>query len=326
MKKISIGGQAVLEGIMMKGKDSYALSIRKPDGEIEVEVTDYVSFNERCHTTKIPIVRGVIAFVESLYIGLGTLMRSSEFMEDEEEKDKKSSTKVENDLKKENDPKKSEKKEKDDGDKAYIIGTLVLSLIFAIGLFMLLPAFISNLLYKVTDSHWIVNLAEGLIRMGIFLLYVLVISKMPDIKRTFMYHGAEHKAINCMEAGDDLTPENVLKHTRFHRRCGTSFLFIVMFVSIIVFMFVKTDVIWLRLLSRILLIPVIGGISYEFIRYAGAQDNVVSRILSAPGLWIQRLTTKEPDLEMAEVAIKSVEAVIDWREYVRCVREDSFED
>ena len=308
MKKISIGGQAVLEGIMMKGKDSYALSIRKPDGEIEVEVTDYVSFNERCHTTHIPIVRGVVAFIESLYIGLGTLMKSSEYMEDEEETKKS-----------------DDKKEKEDGDKAYLIGTLVLSLVFAIGLFMLLPAFISNLLYKITDKHWVVNLAEGLIRMGIFLLYVTVISKMPDIKRTFMYHGAEHKAINCMEAGDDLTPENVLKHTRFHRRCGTSFLFIVMFVSIIVFMFVKTDVIWLRLLSRILLIPVIGGISFEFIRYAGAHDNAVSRVLSAPGLWVQRLTTKEPDLAMAEVAIKSVEAVIDWHEYVRCVREDSFE-
>ena len=293
----------------MKGKDSYALSIRKPDGEIEVEVTDYVSFNERCHTTHIPIVRGVVAFIESLYIGLGTLMKSSEYMEDEEETKKS-----------------DDKKEKEDGDKAYLIGTLVLSLVFAIGLFMLLPAFISNLLYKITDKHWVVNLAEGLIRMGIFLLYVTVISKMPDIKRTFMYHGAEHKAINCMEAGDDLTPENVLKHTRFHRRCGTSFLFIVMFVSIIVFMFVKTDVIWLRLLSRILLIPVIGGISFEFIRYAGAHDNAVSRVLSAPGLWVQRLTTKEPDLAMAEVAIKSVEAVIDWREYVKCVREDSFED
>ncbi len=309
MKKISIGGQAVLEGIMMKGKDSYALSIRKPDGEIEVEVTDYVSFNERCHTTHIPIVRGVVAFIESLYIGLGTLMKSSEYMEDEDETKKS-----------------DDKKEKEDGDKAYLIGTLVLSLVFAIGLFMLLPAFISNLLYKITDKHWVVNLAEGLIRMGIFLLYVTVISKMPDIKRTFMYHGAEHKAINCMEAGDDLTPENVLKHTRFHRRCGTSFLFIVMFVSIIVFMFVKTDVIWLRLLSRILLIPVIGGISFEFIRYAGAHDNAVSRVLSAPGLWVQRLTTKEPDLAMAEVAIKSVEAVIDWREYVKCVREDLFED
>ena len=320
MKKISIGGQAVLEGIMMKGKDSYSLSVRKPDGDIEVEVTDYVSFNERCHTSKIPIVRGVLAFIESLYIGLGTLMKSSEYMEDEEETDKKADSKTEMD------EKMLDKKEKEEGDKAYIIGTLVLSLIFAIGLFMLLPAFISNLLYKVTDRHWIVNLSEGLIRMGIFLLYVIVISKMPDIKRTFMYHGAEHKAINCMEAGDDLTPENVLKHTRFHRRCVTSFLFIVMFVSIIVFMFVKTDVIWLRLLSRILLIPVIGGISYEFIRYAGAHDNAISRILSAPGLWIQRLTTKEPDLAMAEVAIKAVEAVIDWREYVKCVREDSFED
>jgi uncharacterized protein YqhQ len=148
---------------------------------------------------------------------------------------------------------------------------------------------------------------------------------MEDIKRTYMYHGAEHKTINCMEAGDELTVENVKKHTRFHKRCGTSFVFIVMFISIVVFMFVKTDVMWMRLVSRVVLIPVIAGISYEFIRYAGKHNNVCSNVLSAPGLWVQRLTTREPDDSMIEVAIKSVEGVIDWHEYVDHVRNNSFE-
>ena len=329
MKRVSIGGQAVLEGIMMKGSDRYALAVRKADNTIEVEVKDYVSLNTKWHTAKIPVIRGVVSFIESLYIGLGTLMRSSEFIEDEEDdKNKKASgeasNKVDKEIKKEAD-KEADKKDKDEADKAYLIGTLVISLFFAVGLFMLLPAWVSNFIYKITDKHWIVNLSEGLIRMAIFLVYIVAISRMPDIKRTFMYHGAEHKAINCMEAGDDLTAENVLKHTRFHKRCGTSFIFIVMIISIIVFMFVKTDTIWLRLLSRILLVPFIAGISFEFIRYAGAHDNAISRTLSAPGLWIQRLTTIEPSLDMAEVAVKSVEAVIDWKEYVKCVREDTFE-
>ena len=190
---------------------------------------------------------------------------------------------------------------------------------------MLLPAFLANFLYKLTDKDIIVNIAEGLLRLFIFLGYVAAIAHMEDIKRTFMYHGAEHKTINCMEAGKDLTVENVRAATRFHKRCGTSFVFIVMIISIFVFMFVQTDVMWIRLVSRILLIPVIAGISYEVIRYAGRHANVCSNILSAPGLWVQRLTTKEPDDDMIEVAIKSVEGVIDWHEYVECVRNDSFE-
>ena len=169
------------------------------------------------------------------------------------------------------------------------------------------------------------NLTEGILRLLIFIVYIALISKMEDIKRTFMYHGAEHKTINCLEAGDDLTPENVLKHTRFHKRCGTSFVFIVMIISIIVFMFVRTDVMWLRLVSRILLIPVIAGLSYEVLQYAGRHENACSRILSAPGLWVQRLTTKEPDISMAEVAIRAVEEVIDVQEYLECVRNHSFE-
>ena len=308
MKRVNIGGQAVLEGIMMKGPDSYALAVRKPDKEIDVQVTPYKSLGEKHKPANIPIVRGVINFIESLYIGMSTLMKSSEYFEEEEEEEEEKPKKANN-----------------AGDKASLVFTLIVSLAIAIGVFMLLPAFIAKLIFSEETSSILVNLTEGVMRLVIFLLYVALISKMEDIKRTFMYHGAEHKTINCLEAGDDLTVENVRKHTRFHKRCGTSFVFIVMIVSIVVFMFVRTDTMWLRLLSRVLLIPVIAGISYEFIRYAGRHNDACSRILSQPGLWVQRLTTKEPDDSMIEVAIKSVEAVIDWHEYVRCVREDSFE-
>lgn len=306
MKKVSVGGQAVLEGIMMKGPVSYALAVRKPNKEVEVKVTDYISLGERYKGLNFPIVRGVVNFVESLYIGMKTLMDSSQYFDEEEQG--------------------SEKQNKDEkSDSAYLIGTLIFSILIAVGVFMLLPAFLANFLYKLTDSDLIVNLIEGILRLAIFLGYIVLVSRMEDIKRTFMYHGAEHKTINCLEAGDELTVENVMKHTRFHKRCGTSFVFIVMIVSIIVFMFVKTDTVWLRLISRVLLVPVIAGISYEFIRYAGKHENGFANVLSQPGLWVQRLTTKEPTGDMVEVAIKSVEGVIDWHEYVTCVRNDSFE-
>ena len=312
MKRVSIGGQAVLEGVMMKGPHSYALAVRKPDKEIEVQVTEYRSIGERHKGLSIPILRGVVNFLESLYIGMKTLMDSSEYFEEEEEKDA--------------DP-GSEKSAKDEkSNTLYLFGTIAFSLVIAIGIFMLLPAFLANFLYKLTDSSLLVNTVEGVLRLLIFLGYVAAISMMEDIKRTFMYHGAEHKTINCMEAGLDLTVENVRGSSRYHRRCGTSFVFIVMFISIFVFMFVNTNVLWLKLLSRVLLIPVVAGISYEFIRYAGRHNNACSRILSQPGLWVQRLTTREPEDDMIEVAIRSVEGVIDWREYVECVRNDSFED
>ncbi|MCR5632006.1 MAG: DUF1385 domain-containing protein [Eubacterium sp.] len=320
MKRVNIGGQAVLEGVMMKGPKSYALAVRKPDNEIEVKVTEYKSFGEKHKGFSIPILRGVVNFIESLYIGMKTLMDSSEYFEEEEATNEK--TKAE-ETKAETVAGKDEKKES--SNTAYLVGTLAVSLIIAIGVFMLLPAFLANFLYKVIDNDFVVNLAEGLLRLAIFLGYVALIAQMEDIKRTFMYHGAEHKSINCMEAGMDLTVENVRKASRFHKRCGTSFVFIVMFISIFVFMFVRTDVMWLRLVSRVALIPVIAGISYEFIRYAGKHQNACSNILSAPGLWVQKLTTKEPDDDMIEVAIKSVEGVIDWHEYVECVRNDSFE-
>jgi len=315
MKRVNIGGQAVLEGVMMKGPKSYALAVRKPDNEIEVKVTEYKSFGEKHKGFSIPILRGVVNFIESLYIGMKTLMDSSEYFEEEEATNEETKAEIV--------AGKDEKK--DSSNTAYLVGTLAVSLIIAIGVFMLLPAFLANFLYKVIDNDFVVNLAEGLLRLAIFLGYVALIAQMEDIKRTFMYHGAEHKSINCMEAGMDLTVENVRKASRFHKRCGTSFVFIVMFISIFVFMFVRTDVMWLRLVSRVALIPVIAGISYEFIRYAGKHQNACSNILSAPGLWVQKLTTKEPDDDMIEVAIKSVEGVIDWHEYVECVRNDSFE-
>ncbi len=321
MKRCNVGGQAVMEGIMMKGPSSYALAVRKPDKEIALTVNPYVSLTERKKGLNIPIVRGVLNFVESLYIGTKTLMESAEYFEEEEPEE----TEANGSIGSGKDNTESEKKEKSAGDKAFLVGTLCFSLVLAIGIFVLLPSFLANFLYKVTDSHFLVNLAEGVLRLIIFLVYIWAISKMEEIHRTFMYHGAEHKTINCLEAGDDLTPENVLKHTRFHKRCGTSFIFIVMFISILVFMFIKTDVMWLRLLSRILLIPVISGVSYEFIRYAGRHENAFANVLSKPGLWVQRLTTKEPTIDMAEVAIKSVTAVIDVDEYLRCVRGNCFE-
>ena len=364
MKRISIGGQAVLEGIMMKGPESYSLAVRKEDGEIALELTPYISFGERKKLNRIPIVRGVVNFIESLYIGMKTLMASSEYFLEEDEEDAKADkkakkaakqadnkaeeaveAKADTVVKTEAEPsikteeqtgtepgsakaaeaageKKSEKKEDSNG---MMIIALIISLVFAIGVFILLPSYLSNLLYKVTTSDILVNTCEGVLRLVLFLLYIILISLTKDVKRTFMYHGAEHKTINCLEAGDELTPENVLKHTRFHKRCGTSFVFIVMIISILAFMFIHTDTVWLRMLSRLLLIPVIAGLSYEVIRYAGLHQNACSRIMSAPGLWVQRITTKEPDLQMAEVAIKAVEAVVDWREYIECVRNDSFE-
>ena len=342
MKEVHIGGQAVLEGVMMKGPDSYALSVRKPDNEIAVTVTEYKSFGSKSVLFRIPIIRGVVNFIESLYIGMGTLMKSAEYDDTdviEEEKWAKEKLKEAEELRKAGKTQKAEKIEKkvekrkadlekdkaNEGTSSELILTLIISLGFAIAVFMLLPTFVAGLLYKVTDSSILVNLCEGVLRLAIFITYVWAISKMKEIKRTYMYHGAEHKTINCLEAGDELTPENVLKHTRFQRRCGTSFLFIVMFISIILFMFIRTKLLWLRILSRLLLIPVIAGLSYEVIRYAGSHENAFARALSQPGFWVQRLTTKEPDKDMCEVAIKSVEAVIDWREYISCVNNNSFE-
>ncbi len=314
MADVRIGGQAVIEGVMMKNKEKYAIAVRKPDKEIEVKIESYKPSADKGLFFRLPIIRGVFNFVESLVIGVKTLTYSASFYDEEEDKPK-------NDAKDDADKKEPEKKEK--SDSLFLFGTVALSIVLAVGLFMLLPAFLVSLLDDYIQSHILLGLIEGAIRLCIFLLYVFLISKMEDIQRTFMYHGAEHKSINCLEAGNELTVENVMKASRFHKRCGTSFLFIVMIVSILVFMCIDSRTLWLRLLLRVLLVPVIAGISYEFIRYAGNHNNACANILSKPGLWVQRLTTIEPTPDMAEVAIKAVEGVFDWREYLGIDKEET---
>ncbi|MBQ7147186.1 MAG: DUF1385 domain-containing protein [Pseudobutyrivibrio sp.] len=300
MKYSGIGGQAVMEGVMMRNGDKYAVAVRKPDKEIAVDVKNTKSINDIWH--KIPIIRGMVSFVESLVIGLGTLMYSASFFEDEEEVDRSKLS--------EDELKKLEKKEK-----AEMGGTLVLSFALALGVFFAIPYFISLGLNRFVDSQALIAFVEGIIRIAIFIGYVVVISRMEDIKRTFMYHGAEHKCINCVEAGKPLTVENVRSATRFHKRCGTSFIFIVFIISVFVFMFITFDNTWLKLVARLLLIPVIAGISYEFIRLAGRYENKFVDVISKPGLLLQRLTVMEPDDDMIEVGIASVEAVFDWKKF-----------
>ncbi|MCR4567194.1 MAG: DUF1385 domain-containing protein [Pseudobutyrivibrio sp.] len=300
MKYSGIGGQAVMEGVMMRNGRKYAVAVRKPDKEIAVEVKSTRDVNDIWH--KIPIIRGMVSFVDSLVIGLSTLMYSASFFEDEEPVDKSKLS--------EEELKKLERKEK-----AELGGTLVLSFALALAVFFALPYFIALGLNKLTDSQAIIAFVEGVIRITIFVGYVVVISKMEDIKRTFMYHGAEHKCINCVESGKPLTVENVRTSTRFHKRCGTSFIFIVFIISVFVFMFISFDNTWIKLLARLLLIPVIAGVSYEFIRLAGRYENKFLDIFSKPGLLLQKLTVMEPDDDMIEVGIASVEAVFDWKKF-----------
>ncbi|MDE7367061.1 MAG: DUF1385 domain-containing protein [Lachnospiraceae bacterium] len=309
MERIYVGGQAVLEGVMMKNKDQYAIAVRKPDQTIEVKVENYTAAGDQIPLFRLPIIRGVVNFIESLVIGMKTLTYSASFYEETEEKAEGTAEKV----------------AKKGGESILMFFSVVLSIILALGLFILLPAWLSEFIRRGIDNNIVVALLEGVIRLVIFLLYVFGISLMDDMKRVFMYHGAEHKTINCLEAGVPLTPENVMEFTRFHKRCGTSFLFIVMIISILFFMVIQVDSAVLRILLRLLLVPVIAGVSYEFIRLAGRNDSWIIKALSAPGLWVQRLTTKEPDLEMLEVAIASVEGVLDWRAYQQELKQ-SFED
>lgn len=303
MRPSGIGGQAVIEGVMMKNKDIYATAVRKPDHEIIIEKNTYVSKSEKYKIFKFPIFRGMLAFAESMIIGTKTLTFSSSFYEEEEVKP----SKVESAF---------SKLFKDKAESIAMGITMFLSVVLAVGIFIVLPRFMATLLEKTLNSDIWLAVVEGIIRILIFIAYVVAISQMKDIKRLFMYHGAEHKTINCIEHGLELTVENVKKQSKQHKRCGTSFIFIVMFVSIIFFIFIRVDQEWLRYLIRILLIPIIAGVSYEFIRFAGKYDNVIANVLSQPGLWMQGLTTKEPDEDMIEVAIKSVEAVFDWRKFL----------
>lgn len=298
-----IGGQAVLEGIMMKNKDQYAVAVRKPDGEIEVEVDVYRGVMHESKITKIPFLRGIFNFIDSLMLGTKTLNYSASFYEEEDAEETKTD-------------KFLDKLFGGNAEKVLMGFTTVLSLVLAVAIFIILPYFLASFLQDYVRNTSLMAIIEGAMRIVIFLLYVVGISAMKDIKRVYQYHGAEHKCINCIEKGRPLMVKNVMRSSRLHKRCGTSFMFFVMFVSIILFFFIRVENPVQRIIIRVLLIPVIAGISYEIIRWAGRSNNILVRILSAPGMWIQKLTTKEPDESMAEVAIKAVEAVFDWKEYL----------
>lgn len=292
-----IGGQAVLEGIMMKNKEQYAIAVRKPNGEIALEVEHYQGFMQGNKLKELPFVRGVFNFVDSLVLGMKCLNYSTSFYEEEEEQNPKA--------------------DKEKSDKIFMTLTTILSVVLAVGIFIVLPYFISSFFEGFVRNQSLMAILEGFIRIAIFIAYVVGITAMKDIRRLYQYHGAEHKCINCIEKGRPLTVRNVMKSSRLHKRCGTSFIFFVMFVSIILFLFIRVDQVVLKVLLRILLMPVVAGISYEIIRLAGRTDNLFVRMFSAPGMWIQRMTTKEPDESMVEVAIAAVEAVFDWKEYLQ---------
>lgn len=303
MKSSNIGGQAVLEGIMMRHGDDYAVAVRKPDGEIFVQKEEYHSVIKWKALTKIPFIRGVFNFIDSMVLGIKTLMFSAEFYEDEEE------------VKSEKELTEEEIAKKEKQEKWMMNATVAISVVIAVAVFMVLPYFLSSLLKPLMPSYHLRTLVEGFVRIGIFILYIALISRMDDIQRTFMYHGAEHKCINCIEHGLPLTVDNVRISSRQHKRCGTSFLFFVLAISIVLLMLIQVESPLMRVIVRIALIPVIAGISYEVLKLAGRSENPIINLLSRPGLAIQKLTTKEPDDSMIEVAIQAVEAVFDWRAY-----------
>ena len=287
----------MLEGIMMRNGGKYSVAVRKSDGEIAVDVQDYHSVIPWNTPLKIPFIRGIFSFIDSLVLGMRTLMYSASFFEEEEEE-----------ILTEKEAAKQEKQEK-----LFMTLTVILAVVIAIALFMVLPYFLSSFVEKYTRSHTAMTIFEGVIRVAIFLVYIFLISRTKDIRRTFMYHGAEHKCINCIEHGLELNVENVRKSSKQHKRCGTSFLFFVMIVSIIFCFFITSESQIVRVLIRIALFPLISGVSYEIIRLAGNSDNALVNLLSRPGLWVQNMTTKEPDDSMIEVAICAVEKVFDWR-------------
>lgn len=299
MKSSNIGGQAVLEGIMMRNGGKYSVAVRKPDGEIAVDVREYKSFIPWETPLKIPFVRGIFNFIDSLVVGMKTLTYSAQFFEEGEEVEMTAEEAA-----------KEEKK-----DNLFMGITMAVSIVIAVAIFMVLPYYLSRFVEQRTSSRMIMTVFEGVIRVVIFLLYIFLISRTKDIRRTFMYHGAEHKCINCIEHGLELTVDNVRKSSKQHKRCGTSFLFFVMVVSIIFCFFITADSQIMRVLIRIALLPVIAGVSYEIIRLAGRSDNPIINLLSRPGMWVQNMTTKEPEDDMIEVAIRAVEEVFDWREW-----------
>ncbi len=316
MKFSGIGGQAVMEGVMMRNGKDYAVAVRTPNGNIETQ-KDTIKRNRET-INKIPIVRGVVAFVDSLILGISTLMISAAYFEDDDKSESKTGDDKPDDM-------ASEDKSDDAKpvvNKAEMAVTITVSTILALVIFLLIPYGLSKLLTNLIGNDYLLALIEGVVRIIIFIAYVVIISRMEDIKRVFMYHGAEHKCINCIEHGLKLNVDNVMKSSRYHKRCGTSFLVIVLIISILVFMFIRLDNNLLQLLLRLALVPVIAGISYEFIRLAGRSNSKFIDVLSKPGMWVQRITTSEPDEDMVEVGITSVEAVFDWREFIQGINVD----
>ena len=300
MRPSGIGGQAVIEGVMMKNGNKYAVAVRKPNKEIAVETNTLPAKKNKI--LSLPIVRGVVAFVDSLSLGMKTLSYSASFYEEEEEESKFE--------------KKLNEITKGHADGILNGFTMVLAVLLALGIFVVAPMLLAGFLAAKIENTTILAVLEGVFRLLIFILYIVLIARMKDIKRLFMYHGAEHKTINCIEHGLALNVKNVKKQSREHKRCGTSFMLTVMIISIIFFIFIRVENTLLRFVIRLLLIPVIAGVSYEFIRFAGKSNNIIINILSRPGMWLQALTTREPDDSMIEVAIASVEAVFDWEEFL----------
>ena len=297
MKFSGIGGQAVMEGVMMRNGKDYAIAVRLNDGSIHVDKKKTKGQDGIWY--RIPIIRGICNFISSFVIGMSTLMDSAAYFEEENPKNLT----------------EEEKKKKEKRDKVEMTGTVIFSVVLALVIFLLIPYYFSRIVGRWVDSKTLMAFLEGVLRIVIFVIYIKAISCMEDIRRVFMYHGAEHKCINCIEHGLPLTVENVRKSSRQHKRCGTSFLLFVLVISMVVFMFIRFDAAWMQLLCRLLLVPLIAGVSYEFIRLAGRSENVIVQIFSKPGLWLQNLTTSEPDDAMIEVGMASVEAVFDWKTF-----------
>ena len=349
MKYSNIGGQAVMEGVMMRNGERWAVAVRTADRQITVKTGVYRGVIRNKTAARLPIIRGVCSFIDSLYLGMKSLMFSADLFAEESEKEleerlqderrkaekkaaklkasgkeaeaeallRKTEESAEEERRKRKERESSGNGKSEDSDNSVLLTfTLIFSLAFSVALFMMLPYFLSRALRMVTSSESLISVCEALLRMAIFFGYLLLISRMKDIQRTFMYHGAEHKCINCIEHGLELNVENVRKSSRQHKRCGTSFLLIVMVVSVIFFLFIRTGNPVQRIVIRLLLIPVIAGVSYEFIRIAGRSESRLVDILSRPGLLLQKLTTNEPDDDQIMVGIASVEAVFNWKKYL----------
>lgn len=297
VKKTSIGGQALIEGIMMKGPDKIATAVRKPDGEIEVKESNIKPIFKH-KFFKLPIIRGSFVLIDSLVSGVKELMYSAEFYGEDYEEDA-----LDKFLK---------KVFKDKADTAIIYVSVIISLFFSVGIFILGPTLLTNFLKNLVSNTFILNLIEGVIRVALFVGYVYLVSKLSDIKRVFMYHGAEHKTIHCYEHREELTVENVKKYSTLHPRCGTSFMINVMLISIIVFSFFGWPNPFLRLVIRLAMLPIIAGLSYELNKYVGRceSENILTKIIAFPGFQIQKITTSEPDDSMMEVAITAMKRVI----------------